>query len=78
MDISFCASYGAGGFSLAPNLKILSVVAPWDSAMRLLYHHRYRENSPDNVILQLRQLFLEGKASPFDIDGMGRNLIHVS
>ena len=80
VDLSLSTSYGAGGLSLAPNLRIISVATGRNPAIDLVRSINIRTNarSLEKLMLELRQLFFEGRASPFDIDEKGRNLIHVS
>ena len=83
VHLSFSASYGAGGFSLAPTLGIISVATKANPAMEILNGCRHGRRygcrlTVEEVISQLRALFVAGKASPFDIDEKGQNLSHVS
>ena len=75
MHINLGASYGAGGLSLAPNLGIIPVSTWNNPALEIISNHRA---SVHDLVIKLRQIFLDGKASPFDIDENGQNLIHVS
>ena len=79
LHASFSASYGAGGCSLAPTLGILSVATENNPAFEILGKllGATAENV-DRLILEIRQLFVQGEASPFDIDTYGRDLLHVN
>ena len=80
VDISFSALYGAGGFSLAPYLGIIRVATNNNVAKKVLNRFTFVHDAGrlDQLILELRQVFLDGRASPFDIDEQGQSLIHVS
>lgn len=89
VEVTFAATYGAGGFSVAPNLQLVPVVDYYSPAIELIqsWHSRCFDRSlkPKNVdtktsetIFQLRQLFLKGEASPFDVTPSGSNLLQVS
>jgi len=64
--------------SLAPNLGIISVATRGNPATEILSDTYHKEISSRKLIAKFRRLFLEDRASPFDIDETGRNLIHVS
>ena len=81
LHFHFSISYGAGGLSISPNMKLIPVVDVCNPAWDLMRGKRRTENgvtNEDQLIPRLRQLFLEGKASPFDVDLHGCNLVHVS
>ncbi len=78
IQLSFSTIHGAGGFSLAPNLGIISVATRGNPAMEILSDTYHKETSSKELIAKFRRMFLEDRASPFDIDELGRNLIHVS
>ena len=75
VELGFNSSSGAGGISLAPNLRVISVMTNQNPAMALLW---LRRSDLKDIIVELRKLFVEGRASPFDVDEYGCNLIHVS
>lgn len=76
--LGFSMTCGAGGFSFAPNLSIIPVATSDNPAFKII-----RETvtchvaSRQALMLRLRQLFVDGRASPFDIDEGGGSLIHV-
>ena len=77
VHLSFSSTYGAGGFSLAPRLGIIPVTTGNNPARQIIRESRDLSDG-SALILKLRQLFLDGKASPFDIDEAGGSLAHVS
>ena len=85
IKVSFACSRGAGGCSIAASLSTDFVVGLSSPVMQLIHRRRYRwgnyiwrEERLSSLIHQLRQLFLERKASRLDVDSEGNNYIGVS
>ena len=86
LQASFLCTKGAGGMSLSPSLSFRGVVASDSPAFSLINNLRQCvEFSADEWVShvegqlqELRRIFDEGRASPYDIDIHGNTLIHVS
>ena len=84
VEASLTATRGAGGFSLSPALRIISM-APSNAPAFSLLHFEIKEcmilkeieDLLDVKANQLLQLHAERKASPFDIDTRGETVMHV-
>ncbi|KAL9102321.1 MAG: hypothetical protein Q9187_009137 [Circinaria calcarea] len=85
VGVTFTATYGAGGFSIGPNLHFIPIVDYDSPAMELIgkwvsscsQQHLVGEQTSETII-QLRQLFLKGEASPFDVNPSGSSILQVS
>ena len=92
LQASFFCTKGAGGMSLSPSLSFRGVVASDSPAFLLINNLRTYfgssanfESSADEWVSHveekmrdLRQIFDERRASPYDVDIHGNTLIHVS
>ncbi len=70
----------AGGCSISPKLTFRATVPSDSGAFALLsWKGRYLPQiNVDDLLWEVKKLFLEGKASPTDLDTDGGNLLHVS
>ncbi|MCJ1262511.1 hypothetical protein MMC22_002381 [Lobaria immixta] len=78
---SISITRGAGGFSISPTLTF-SPVVPSSSAVFSVFDFGHWDSVTDTqqrlkaFVKKLRQLFQDGKASPFDVDEDGNSLLH--
>ena len=89
VEASFSLTRGAGGTALSPNLQLRCLVA-YDSRAFALIREDFPGDVPGDMTLDdmkivasqrvqiLRQMFQDGKASPYDVDIDGNTLLHVS
>ena len=85
VQASVSLTRGAGGIALSPNLQLRCLV-PYDSPAIALITEPFPDNETfDNIkivasqrVQRLRQMFQDGKASPYDVDIHGNTLLHVS
>ena len=85
VEASLSLTRGAGGIALSPNLQLRCLVPTDSQAFALV-----REPFPQRMTFDdmkigasqrvqiLRQMFQDGKASPYDVDIDGNTLLHVS
>ena len=81
LQASFACTTGAGGASFSPSLNFRNVVGYHNSptfvtVARIGYEDF--ENDVQEAIENIRQMFQERQASPYDIDVNGNTLLHVS
>lgn len=80
LQASFACTTGAGGASFTPSLNLRNVVAQDSPAFVIVSKTEFED--PDrrfeSQIHDLRKLFEERRASPYDIDANGNTLVHVS
>ena len=71
---------GAGGASLTPSLNFRNVVAHDSPGFAIIDKTKCGDHACrlEEHIYDLRQLFQERRASPYDIDVHGNTLLHVS
>lgn len=80
---SISITRGAGGFSISPTLTFGPVV-PSSSAVFSVFDFGHWDSVTDTqqrlkaFVKKSRQLFQDGKASPFDVDEDGNSLLHVN
>ena len=85
VEASLSLTRGAGGTALSPNLQLRCLV-PYDSPAFALMGEQYPESMTfDDIkivasqrVQRLRNMFQDGKASPYDVDIGGNTLLHVS
>lgn len=85
LEASVSFTRGAGGIALSPTLQLRCLV-PYDSpAFELIRAHDLHNMTfgdmkivADQRVQILRQMFQDRKASPYDVDINGDNLLHVS
>ena len=85
VEASLSLTRGAGGIALSPNLQLRCLV-PDDCPAFVLIRERFPDDmSFDDIktvasqrVQILRQMFQDGKASPYDVDIHGNTLLHVS
>lgn len=82
IEISFNRAEGAGGNSMSPTLTLRSLVRKDSPAFALLNRNEIQKYQANKDYLRealelILKLFREGKASPYDVDKNGRNLLHV-
>ena len=85
VEASLSLTRGAGGTALSPNVQLKCLV-PYDSPAFALIKEPYPDDMTfDDIkivasqrVQILRQMFQDGKASPYDVTIDGDTLIHVS
>ena len=86
LQASFFCTKGAGGMSLSPSLNFRGVVASDSPAFSLINNLRPSiklsadgwVSHVEERLQDLRRIFDERRASPYDIDIDGNTLIHVN
>ena len=85
VEASLCLTRGAGGIALSPNLQLRRVVPFSSPAFTLIYEPFPYDMTFDDIRIAasqrmqiLRQMFQDGKATPYDVDTHGNTLIQVS
>ena len=88
IDYTFSITSGAGAFAISPQLTLIRMVDNDRSPAFLQVHDLFtnlRQEAEqgvahhlENAIKNLRRVFCNGSASPFDVDQNGRTLLHVS
>ena len=80
LQASFACTTGAGGASFTPSLIFRNVVTHDSPAFAIINkaEYGYFKYSIEEQIHDLRQVFQERRASPYDIDVYGNTLLHVS
>ena len=81
MQASFACTMGAGGASLTPSLSFRNVVAHDSPAFAIMSNFKSGNldcRRVDKEFQDLRQLFQERRASPYDVNVDGNTLLHVS
>ncbi|KAL9117675.1 MAG: hypothetical protein Q9187_005787 [Circinaria calcarea] len=79
VEAQFKMTCGAGGFSLPSSLVLKYTVSDQSPMIRLLSTFRYesrQERTQNPILPRVRNLFLEGKASPSDVDASGNNYLN--
>ena len=80
VEAQFKMTLGAGGFSLPSSLVFKYTVSDQSPMIRLLSTFKYesaQERIQNPILPRVRNLFLEGKASPSDVDASGNNYLNV-
>ena len=85
VEASLSLTRGAGGIALSPTLQLRCLV-PFDSPAFTLVRDPFprgmtfddKEIVANQRLQILRQMFQDGKASPYDVDVNGNTLLHVS
>ena len=85
LQTSLSLARGAGGVALSPNLQLRCLVPSDSPAFALVMEWFPRDITLDNLMIvasqrvqTLRQMFQDGKASPYDVEINGNTLLHVS
>ena len=80
LQASLACTVGAGGASFTPSLDFRNVVAHDSPGFALINKIEYGDHARriEKYIHDLRQLFQERRASPYDVDVDSNTLLHVS
>ena len=79
--------WGAGGYSISPSLSCDRVVSSRSPIFQLIQEYSYdvyfskgssSTRRMDDLIHDIGQLYQDGKASAYDVDEEGNNIVHVS
>ncbi|KAF2234610.1 hypothetical protein EV356DRAFT_514998 [Viridothelium virens] len=82
VDLKASLFVGGGGSAISMALNLRAFRNPFSPALRMLrdcYYAVFNGHvpSPQETLLQLRQIYSSGQASPVDVDNHGRNALYI-
>lgn len=79
VQAAFSLTRGAGGCSISPKLIFRATVSNDSGAFSVLQNMgpKVSPADADKVLREITTLFMQGRASPTDLDTNGQNLLHV-